>query len=242
MIVIPAIDLRAGKCVRLRQGDYSQETVYDEDPLNIARRFEDEGAALFHMVDLDGARSGVPENLGIVERVAKTVGIPVQYGGGVRTLEIAKRAIDAGVHRVIVGTKLIESPEFAESVFFALGESAAAGIDARDGRVAVAGWTETSEISAEDLAVRMESLGARRFVVTDIARDGELQGPNLDFLRRLASVVRAKVIASGGVSSLHDIRALAALKLPNLEGAIVGKALYEGRFGVKDAIHAAETT
>lgn len=221
------------------QGDYAQETVYDQDPLELAQQFESEGAEILHMVDLDGARSGTPANLEIVERVSKSIGIPVQFGGGVRTLETARRAIDAGVHRVVIGTKLIESPEFAETIFSALGESAAAGIDARDGMVAIAGWTETSTISAEDLAQRMERLGARRFMITDIARDGALVGPNLDFLRKVADSVRSKVIASGGVASLHDIRSLAGMGLRNLEGVIVGKALFEGRFGLQDAVHAA---
>lgn len=238
MLVLPAIDLRGGKCVRLIQGDYAQETIYDENAVEVAKRFEGEGAEILHMVDLDGARTGEPANLDLVGEVARSIRIPVQYGGGVRTLATAKRAIDLGIHRVVIGTKLLDSPEFAETIFLALGESAAAGIDARDGRVAVAGWTETSDIAAEDLAMRMEHLGARRFVVTDIARDGVLLGPNLEFLSLVANSVRGHVIASGGVSSLHDLKTLATQGPANLEGVIIGKALYEGRFSVRDALHA----
>lgn len=238
MLILPAIDLRGGKCVRLLQGDYARETVYDEDPVAVAKRFVEDGAEALHVVDLDGARSGAPENLETAERIARAVDVPIQFGGGVRTLETARSALQAGMHRVVIGTKLLDSPEFAEALFAALGDSVATGIDARDGKVAVSGWTETSNVAAEDLAARMERLGARHFIVTDIARDGALLGPNLDLLRTVAEAVQGKVIASGGVSNLHDLRAIANAGLKNIEGIIVGKAFYEGRFGVSDAIHA----
>lgn len=236
MLILPAIDLLGGRCVRLFQGDYRQETVYDEDPCRVAQEFAMQGAEILHVVDLDGARSGTPANLELVSAICHAVKIPVQFGGGVRSLDTARRALDLGVHRVVIGSKLLAEPEFAEAIFAALGESAAAGIDAREGRVAVSGWTEHSDVAAEDLARRIEALGAHRFIVTDIARDGALRGPNLDFLRTMAGAVRGKVIASGGVSSLEDIRAIASLQAPNLEGVIVGRAIYEGKFTVVDAV------
>ncbi len=235
MLIIPAIDLRGGQCVRLFQGDFAQETVYDEVPADVARRFADEGAELIHVVDLDGARTGCPANLEIVEQICRSVPVPVQFGGGVRTFETAREAIERGVHRVVVGSRLVESPDFAEAIFFALGESAAAGIDARDGRVAVSGWTETSEVSAEDLAQRMEGLGARHFVVTDIARDGALLGPNVVFFHRIAEAIKGRMIASGGISDLYDFELMAEARIHHLEGVIVGRALYEGRFTVAEA-------
>ena len=241
MLIFPAIDLRGGRCVRLFQGDYAQETVYDEDPCRVAREFEKQGAEILHVVDLDGARSGTPANLEIVSAICHAVKIPVQFGGGVRSLETARRALEMGVHRVVIGSKLLAEPEFAEAIFAALGESAAAGIDAREGRVAVAGWTETSDTPAADLARRIEALGAHRFIVTDIARDGALQGPNLDFLRTMAAAVQGKVIASGGVSSIDDILAIRHLGAPNLEGVIVGRAIYEGKFTVAEALAAVGT-
>jgi len=235
MTIYPAIDLRDGKCVRLFQGDYSQETIYADDPSEVAKRFEAEGAEALHVVDLDGARSGTPANLQAVGAIAKAVGIPVQFGGGIRTLQTAREALERGVHRVVIGSKLIDSPDFAEAIFGMLGESAAAGIDSREGMVAISGWTETSSISAVDLARRMEHLGARRFVVTDIARDGALQGPNLEFFKSMAGAVQGKVIASGGVTSLEDLDDVRRLGIPNIEGIIVGKALYEGRFQLGEA-------
>lgn len=242
MVIYPAIDLRGGKCVRLFQGDYARETVYAEDPCEVARKFEAEGAQRLHVVDLDGAKTGTPENLQTVQAIAKAVQIPVQFGGGVRTLQTAREAVEMGIHRVVIGSKLIDSPEFAEAIFAILGESAAAGIDSREGLVAVSGWTETSSIPAQDLARRMEDLGARWFVVTDIARDGALQGPNLAYFRSMAEAVSGRVIASGGVTSLADLEAIRDLGPSNLEGIVVGKALYEGRFSLTEAIHSGQST
>jgi phosphoribosylformimino-5-aminoimidazole carboxamide ribotide isomerase len=236
MLILPAIDLRGGKCVRLYQGDYGRETVYADDPLEVAKRFEGQGAGLLHVVDLDGARQGYPANLEVVGKIAESLSIPVQFGGGIRSLAIAREALERGIHRVVIGSKLLDSPEFAESVFAILGESAAAGIDARNGWVATSGWTETSAVEAEALAKSMDALGARRFVVTDISRDGAMKGPNLEFLRSMSRAVRGKVIASGGVSTIGDLEALFELGFHNLEGVIVGKALYEGKLELQDAV------
>lgn len=236
MLVIPAIDLHGGKCVRLFQGDFAHETVYDENPVDVARRFEAEGAQLIHVVDLDGALTGEPANLKTVGEICRSVKIPIEFGGGVRSLQLARQALAEGVHRVVVGSRLVESPEFADAIFFGLGESAAAGIDARDGRVAVSGWTETKDLAAEELAMRMQLLGARRFVVTDISRDGAMSGPNVDFFRRMGLAVAGRIIASGGISDLYDFEVLAEAQIPNLEGVIVGRALYEGRFTLAQAV------
>lgn len=236
MLIIPAIDIRGGKCVRLCQGDYMQETIYSDDPVKMAKKFEDDGAQMLHVVDLDGARSGYPINLTLAGDIAKAVKIPVQFGGGIRSLEIARRAMDSGLHRVVVGSKLIESPEFAEAIFSILGESAAAGIDSRDNFVATCGWTEISSIGADELIRRMESLGARRFVITDISRDGSMGGPNMEYLYKMSHQVKGRVIASGGVSTLQDLQAIYALGLKNLEGVIVGTALYEGKLDLSAAL------
>jgi phosphoribosylformimino-5-aminoimidazole carboxamide ribotide isomerase len=236
MLIIPAIDIRGGKCVRLCQGDYMQETVYSEDPVKIAKKFEEDGAQMLHVVDLDGARSGYPLNLPLAGEIAQAVKIPVQFGGGIRSLDIARRALDGGLHRVVIGSKLIDSPEFAEAVFAILGESAAAGIDSRDNFVATCGWTQMSNVGADELIRRMELLGARRFVITDINRDGAMGGPNIDFLYKMSHLVKGRVIVSGGVSTLQDLQAIHALGLKNLEGVIVGTALYQGKLDLGAAV------
>lgn len=236
MLVIPAIDMRGGKCVRLCQGDYMQETVYSDDPIKVAKQFEASGAEMIHVVDLDGARSGYPINLPLASDIAHAVKIPVQFGGGIRSLEIARRALDGGLHRVVIGSKLIDSPEFAEAVFAILGESAAAGIDSRDNFVATSGWTQMSSVGADELIRRTEILGARRFVITDINRDGSMGGPNMDFLYKMSHMVKGRVIASGGISTMQDLQAIYALGLKNLEGVIVGTAIYEGKLDLAEAV------
>jgi phosphoribosylformimino-5-aminoimidazole carboxamide ribotide isomerase len=236
MLIIPAIDLIGGRCVRLTQGDYAQETVYDPDPAAVAKRFEDAGAEWIHVVDLDGAKAGEPRNLDAVGAVLAAVNAKVEFGGGVRSLETARRLLGLGVARVIVGTKLIQDPALAERFFSELGERVVAGIDARDGKVAVAGWIEGSDVSALDLARRVESQGARRIILTDIARDGALTGPNLGLQAQVAEGVGIPVIASGGIGALRDIDALLPLEAKGVEGVIVGKAIYEGRVDLQEAI------
>lgn len=238
MLIIPAIDLRGGRCVRLTQGDYGRETVYDLDPVEVAQRFAAEGAEIVHVVDLDGAKSGAPANLEVVARIAKEGGLPVEFGGGVRTLETARRVLDFGVSRVVVGSKLVQDADLSAQFFSELGEQVVAGIDARDGKVATVGWTETSEVTAVELAQRVERAGCRRIILTDIARDGELKGPNLDLLREVATAVTIPVIASGGVAVVGDLEVLREAFPTGVEGVIVGKAIYENRFTVAEAVAA----
>jgi len=238
MLILPAIDLLRGKCVRLIQGDYAQETVYGEDPAAMAAQFAEQGAEWIHVVDLDGAKSGQTENIDSIRAIVRTSGVKVEVGGGVRSLETAKRLLDQGVNRVIFGTRLLSMGDQAASLFEALGEQAVAGIDSRDGKVAAAGWTEQSSVDAVQLAQHLESQGARRFIVTDIATDGMLQGPNLDMLVEFTKAVRAPIVASGGISSLQDLQNIRGLDQPSIEGIIVGKAIYENRFTVAEAIAA----
>lgn len=236
MLILPAIDLRAGKCVRLKQGDYAQETIYGEDPAAVAADFAEQGADWIHVVDLDGAKAGEPQNLDAIRAIVEASDVPVEVGGGIRSLETAQRLLDLGVGRVIFGTRLLATEDAGESLFRALGEQAVAGIDSRDGMVAVTGWTEQSSVVALDFAKHLESVGAKRFIVTDIATDGMLQGPNLPMLRQFAEELQGAVIASGGVATLDDLVAISGLRV---EGAIVGKAIYERRFTVAEAVQSA---
>ncbi|MGV3617079.1 MAG: 1-(5-phosphoribosyl)-5-[(5-phosphoribosylamino)methylideneamino]imidazole-4-carboxamide isomerase [Fimbriimonas sp.] len=238
MLIIPAIDLRGGRCVRLTQGDYGRETVYDLDPVEVALGFGREGAEIVHVVDLDGAKSGAPENLEIVARIVREGGLPVEFGGGVRSLETARRLLDLGVARVVVGSKLVQDAELSARFFSELGDRVVAGIDAREGKVATIGWTETSGVSAVELAQRVEAAGCRRIILTDIARDGALRGPNVDLLREVVGAVSIPVIASGGVSVVEDLRVLREAFPAGVEGVIVGKAIYEDRFTVAEAVAA----
>jgi phosphoribosylformimino-5-aminoimidazole carboxamide ribotide isomerase len=233
MLIIPSIDLRGGRTVRLLHGDYAKETVYDADPVRTAVSFQEQGAQVIHVVDLDGAKTGVPENLPMLERIFRAVSVTVEVGGGVRTLETAQRLLDAGAGRVVLGTALVSEPELAERIFAALGDRAVAGIDARGGKAAVAGWIDQSSVDALELARRMQNAGAARVIVTDIARDGALTGPNVEFLSSFIEALSIPVIASGGVSSLGDLSRLAPT---GAEGAIVGRALYEGKFTVREAV------
>ena len=224
--ILPAIDLRGGRCVRLVRGDYAQETVYGDDPVAMARRWEALGARRLHLVDLDGARDGVQANHEVVAEIARALAIPTQLGGGLRSREAIAQVLEAGVERAIIGTKAIESPEWAREMFQEFGPRLILGLDAREGRVATAGWIETSEVQAVDFARQAESWGCKRIIFTDIARDGMLAGPNAAALRAVSEAVEIPVIASGGVHKATDIHILK--NIPNVEGAIVGKALYEG--------------
>jgi phosphoribosylformimino-5-aminoimidazole carboxamide ribotide isomerase len=241
MIVIPAIDLRNGQCVRLLQGDYGRETVFGQDAVGFARRFESEGARRLHVVDLDGAKAGIPSerHWEIVSAIVAAVSIPIQLGGGIRSLDTATRALALGVDRVIVGTAIVGNRQLAGELFQSLGDRVIAGIDARDGRVAVEGWTGTTELDAPAFASEMEQLGARRIVFTDIARDGMETGPNLASLTAVAGAVSIPVIASGGIGSPDDIRALVRSAPGNVEGVIVGRALYSGSLTLRMAMEVA---
>lgn len=240
MEIIPAIDLKNGRCVRLTQGEFNQVETYSEDPVKFAMRWESEGAKRLHLVDLDGARVGVPQpnNLDIVRQIIRKVNIPVQFGGGVRSTEIAERMFRIGVDRVIVGTSVAQNDDIAKGLFMLYGQKAVVGIDAKNGNVAISGWVERLDESAVSFARRMANMGAGRIIFTDIGRDGMLNGPNIQALREILAAVSVPVIASGGVGKLEDIRSLTQVSASNLEGVIVGKALYANKLTLKDAIDA----
>lgn len=240
MIVIPAIDLLAGQAVRLEQGRYDRVTVYEAVPELRARAFADDGAERLHVVDLEGARQGSPRQQAVVERVVRSVGIPVQVGGGVRTLADARSMMDAGAGWVVMGTAAVEDPETLQRVCAELAGSVIVAIDARAGRVAVEGWTATSDRDAEPLAREVAAAGAAAILYTDVERDGMRSGPNVEATRRIAEAVSIPVLASGGVGSLADLRTLAAVE-PPLGGVIVGRALYANVFLLRDAIEAVAT-
>jgi phosphoribosylformimino-5-aminoimidazole carboxamide ribotide isomerase len=235
MILLPAIDILDGKAVRLTQGDFDARTVYDADPLDAARRWVQSGARGLHVVDLDGARTGTPVNLEHVRRIAAAVDVPVQVGGGLRTREAVRRAIAAGASRVVLGTAAYRDVDFLDDAVAEHRDRVVVSVDARGGRLASAGWTEQSEIPVAAVIERLGQRGVSRFVYSSIDRDGMLSGPDLDEVVQAAQMVRGTFIYSGGISSLGDLQALAALRQVNLVGVIVGKALYEERFTVGEA-------
>jgi phosphoribosylformimino-5-aminoimidazole carboxamide ribotide isomerase len=235
MILLPAIDILEGKAVRLTQGDFDASTVYDADPLDAARRWVKSGARALHVVDLDGARSGTPVNLGHVRRIAAEVEVPVQVGGGLRSADTVREAIDAGASRVVLGTAAYRDVDFLDEALAEHRDRVVVSVDARAGRLASSGWTEQTEIPVAAVIQRLGERGVSRFVYSSIERDGTLSGPDLDQVAQIAQMVRGTFIYSGGISSLRDLRALAALRQVNLVGVIVGKALYEERFTVEQA-------
>ncbi len=237
MVILPAIDLWQGRCVRLRQGDYSQRTEYSADPIEVARGYRDAGAEWVHIVDLEGAKAGEPtgNHLRILERISAETGLSVQFGGGIKSRSSVEAVLAAGASRFVLGSALVRDPDLAEWCFLNHPERAVGGIDSRDGRVAVQGWTEDSGRPAEEVAGFAAEKGARLLVVTDIATDGMLSGPNLSLLRRVHEASGLPVIASGGVSDLRDLEALAALG-SFVAGVIVGKALYEGRIELSETL------
>lgn len=233
MELIPAIDLLGGKVVRLLRGKFEDVTVYSDDPVAEARRFAEAGARRLHVVDLDGARSGTPAHAEVVRRIAREVPILVQVGGGIRTRALADEWLAAGVARVVLGTAALAAPEVVRALAEERGEALVVAIDARGGRVAVDGWTRTSDVAAIDLAREVDAWGAGGILFTDIERDGTRTGPAIDATAELQRAVRATVIASGGVGSLGDLRALAAV---GVRAAVAGRAIYEGSLRVEDAI------
>jgi phosphoribosylformimino-5-aminoimidazole carboxamide ribotide isomerase len=234
VILYPAIDIRGGKAVRLTRGDYSRETVYDQDPAEAAKRWVAEGARFLHVVDLDGARSGRPLNLEAVERVAAEAAVPVQVGGGLRDLDAIAAAIDSGAERVVLGTAALTDRELLSAALAEHGERVVVSIDARAGKVAFHGWTESGETETAEAISELSAAGVARFVFTPIEVDGTLEGPDLARLREASAATEAELIYSGGVGEIEDLRALAAAAPPNVGGVIVGKALYEGRFSVAE--------
>jgi phosphoribosylformimino-5-aminoimidazole carboxamide ribotide isomerase len=239
VILYPAIDIRGGRAVRLLRGDYDRETAYDADPVDAARRWAEDGAVFLHVVDLDGAKAGSPQNLETVRRVAGAVGCPIQVGGGLRDSSSVDAVLEAGAERVVIGTAALRDPDFLDRVLEAHGPGVVVSIDARDGEVSLAGWTEAGGREAAEVAAELAGRGAQRFLFTSIDVDGTMEGPAIDELNEVAAEVpEAQVIASGGVGNLSDLELLARVAAPNVEGAIVGRALYERRFTVAEGIAA----
>jgi phosphoribosylformimino-5-aminoimidazole carboxamide ribotide isomerase len=236
VILFPAIDLKEGLAVRLEQGDMARATVFHRDPASQARAFEQQGFEYLHIVDLDGAFAGKPMNAAAVDRILETVSIPVQLGGGVRNTATVESWLDKGVTRVVIGTAAVRDPPFVKQAARDYPGRVAVGLDARDGKVAVEGWAETSELSALEIARRFEDAGVAAIVYTDIARDGMLQGLNLDATVALADTISIPVIASGGLASIEDIKALLEPRAKILAGAIAGRALYDGRLDAAEAL------
>ena len=233
MILFPAIDLYDGKAVRLLHGDYQSMTVYSDNPVEVARQMRDQGATHLHLVDLAGARDGSTPHLGLVERIVSETGLFTELGGGVRSLETAGRYLSAGVSRIILGTAAITDPDFLTAAVAAFGDKIAVGADVRDGRIAIRGWLETAAESLDAFLERMQSAGVRTVICTDISRDGAMRGANLELYRTLSQKYRMDITASGGVSTLDDLRALRAMEL---YGAILGKAYYTGAVGLREAL------
>ncbi|MDF0676830.1 MAG: 1-(5-phosphoribosyl)-5-[(5-phosphoribosylamino)methylideneamino]imidazole-4-carboxamide isomerase [Nitrospira sp.] len=228
MIIIPAIDLKDGRCVRLRQGDMAAETVYSDDVAEVARKWQQNGASLIHVVDLNGAVDGEPKNLRQIQSIIKSVTASVQVGGGIRTIETVRQYLHAGVSRVVLGTAAFTNRTLLDQACREFPQRIVLGLDARDGRVAVKGWTAVSDIKAVDLLKELSGCPIAAVIYTDIARDGMLNGPNLSALKEIAEFSSFPVIASGGITSLEDLRAVRSIG-PKIEGAIVGKALYDGK-------------
>ena len=236
-MVIPAVDIRGGRCVRLREGRADAETVYFDDPLKAARLWASAGARLIHVVDLDGAFEGQPVNFGLVAEIARALEVPVEVGGGVRSEETVERYLGAGVERVVIGTRALREPGWFAALCRRFPGRVVAGVDARGGKVAVEGWAETSQVDAIEFARRLDEARPGAIIFTDVATDGTMKGPNLRALERLLETVATPVVASGGIASLEDVRRVAAL---GVEGMIIGKALFDGALSLAEAIAAAE--
>jgi phosphoribosylformimino-5-aminoimidazole carboxamide ribotide isomerase len=241
MIIFPAIDLKEGQCVRLVQGKAENKTVYSSDPASMAQSFQDQGAEWLHIVDLDGAFQGRSGNLATIKQIAARITIPFQVGGGLRQQEDVENLLEMGASRVIIGTRAVTSPDFIEALLLRFGpKKIILGLDARDGMVAIEGWVEKSSLQALDFARQMQRLGVQTAIYTDVSRDGLLQGPNLDAIQQMAELSGLKIIASGGVSTADDIRQLKEMESLGVSGAIIGKALYDGKIALQDALQAAQ--
>jgi len=240
MIIFPAIDIRNGKCVRLTKGCFDQETIFADQPVDMAVRWAEEGAEYLHLVDLDGALAGKPVNMAAITEIIKSVKIPVQLGGGIRTLENIAQCLEAGVQRVILGSIAVREPELVAAACKKYGDRIVVGIDAKDGLAAVEGWGVTGGISAEELAKRMAAVGVARIIYTDISRDGMLSGVNVEATAALAKASGIPIIASGGVKDISDIQGIKAMENSGIEGVIVGKAIYLGTLNLKDALKLAQ--
>ena len=237
MYIYPAIDLYGGKAVRLYKGDYAQMTVYSDDPVSVARDFAAAGASHIHLVDLEGAKIGKPANLDTIAKIVEATGLFAEVGGGIRDMETVDSYLSIGVSRVILGTAAVKDPVFLQAALDIHGEKIAVGVDLKDGFVAIKGWTETSDLKAEDFFEKMQNMGVKTIICTDISRDGAMKGANRELYRELSSKFAIGLIASGGVSSMEDVTALAEMKL---HGAIIGKAYYIGAVDLKQAVEAAK--
>ena len=237
MYIYPAIDLYGGKAVRLYKGDYAQMTVYSDDPVSVARDFAAAGASHIHLVDLEGAKIGKPANLDTIAKIVEATGLFAEVGGGIRDMETVDSYLSIGVSRVILGTAAVKDPVFLQAALDKYGEKIAVGVDLKDGFVAIKGWTETSDLKTEDFFAKMQSLGVKTIICTDISRDGAMKGTNRELYRALSAKFDIDLIASGGVSSMEDVTALAEMKL---HGAIIGKAYYIGAVDLKQAVEAAK--
>ncbi|HBM00603.1 MAG TPA: 1-(5-phosphoribosyl)-5-[(5-phosphoribosylamino)methylideneamino]imidazole-4-carboxamide isomerase [Ruminococcaceae bacterium] len=236
MIILPAIDLLDRKAVRLLKGDYNQVTVYSDSPLEVAEKFKSLGATHIHMVDLDGAKYGTAPNMDIVAEVAEKTGLFIEIGGGIRSMETVKKYIDAGISRVILGTAAICDEDFLKEAVKAYGEKIAVGADVKDGKIAVKGWLEQSDVTLDEFFLKMQDLGVKNIICTDISRDGAMRGTNLELYRELSAKYSLDITASGGVSSIENVKRLREM---NLYGAIIGKAYYTGAVDLKEAIEVA---
>ena len=241
MVIFPAIDIRGGKCVRLFQGDFKQETVFSNNPEEMAEQWASQGASYLHIVDLDGARSGSPVNVFIIKKILETVQIPIEVGGGIRSLDNIYDLLEMGVDRVILGSAAVDNPSLVKQAAREFGESVIVGIDAKNGKVAVHGWDDTSEITSTDLAMRMGDAGITTIIFTDIAKDGTLSGVNAERFANIAIRSGISVIASGGVGSIADIKALKKYEKDGVVGVILGKSIYTGKLDLTEAIAVAES-
>ncbi len=237
MNIFPAIDIIDGKAVRLFKGDYSQKTVYNDSPLTVAKGFEDLGASFLHLVDLDGAKSGDTPNFELIKSIAQNTSLRVEIGGGIRSEEVIKRYLDAGVMRVILGTVAIEKPDFTAEMTAKYKDAIAVGIDISNGFVATRGWTDITKVSCDEMFARMENIGVKTVICTDISKDGAMMGTNLELYKDLKCRYNIDIVASGGVSSIEDVRSLRSM---DIYGAILGKALYEGAIDLREAIEVAK--
>ena len=240
MIIFPAIDIRGGKCVRLLKGDFEKETIFSDKPADMAKKWESMGAEYLHLVDLDGARAGAPQNLETVKSIIDAVKIPVELGGGIRTMTDIENVLGLGVARVILGSVAVRDPELVREACEKYGERVVVGIDARDGIVAVDGWGVSGDVEATELAIRMKAAGVGTIIYTDISRDGPLEGVNVEATKNLAEKSGVKIVASGGVKSIDDIKALKNVATSGIEGVICGKSIYMGTLDLKAAIEIAK--
>jgi phosphoribosylformimino-5-aminoimidazole carboxamide ribotide isomerase len=236
MLIIPAIDLKEGKCVRLEQGLMDKATVYSDDPAITAKLWEDQGAELLHVVDLNGAFAGVPKNLDAIKAIRTAIKIPIEVGGGIRDLGTIRTLVSIGINRIILGTAAIEDPAFVQEACREFPDRIIVGIDAKEGLVAIKGWAEVTKVKAADLALRMQEYGVIAIIYTDIKRDGMLSGPNIEATQALAKALHIPVIASGGVHTMKDIENLLAVRHSGVSGVITGKAIYSGSLNLKEAI------